>query len=72
MYRGKPYDDSEAVVEFHDGEMRIVRPGLYVKCAVSGERIPVNDVRYWSVDRQEAYASPREVLIALGYEMKGA
>lgn len=40
----------------HNG-FRVVRPGKYVVCAVSGESIPLEELRYWSVDRQEAYAS---------------
>ena len=27
-------------------------------CAVTGEPIALEELRYWSVDRQEAYASP--------------
>lgn len=37
---------------------RVMRPGTYVACAVSGEEIPLEELRYWSVDRQEPYASP--------------
>ena len=33
-------------------------PGKFVLCAVSGERIALDALRYWSVERQEAYASP--------------
>jgi hypothetical protein len=31
--------------------------GDHVLCAVSGEKIMLEDLRYWSVSRQEAYAS---------------
>jgi hypothetical protein len=37
---------------------RVVRPGRHVVCAVSGEIVPLEELRYWSVTRQEAYASP--------------
>jgi hypothetical protein len=47
-----------ADVEYLDGEYRIVRPGSFVLCAVTGARIPLEALRYWSVDLQEAYASP--------------
>jgi hypothetical protein len=40
----------------HNG-FRVVRPGKYVVCAVSGEAIALEELRYWSVERQEAYAS---------------
>ncbi len=54
----RPADPGEAKVEFLDGDFRIVRPGAYVRCAVTGEPIPLEELRYWSVDRQEAYADP--------------
>ncbi len=54
----RPVDAVEAKVEFLDGDFRIVRPGAFVRCAVTGEPIPLEELRYWSVDRQEAYASP--------------
>ena len=54
----RPVDAVEARVEFLDGDFRIVRPGAFVRCAVTGEPIPLEELRYWSVDRQEAYASP--------------
>ena len=37
---------------------RVMRPGAHVLCAVTGEVIPLEALRYWSVERQEAYASP--------------
>jgi hypothetical protein len=54
----RPVDAGEAKVEFLDGDFRILRPGAYVRCAVTGEAIPLDELRYWSVDLQEAYASP--------------
>lgn len=36
---------------------RILSQGDHVVCAVSGEKIPLDALRYWSVTRQEAYAS---------------
>jgi hypothetical protein len=49
--------DSEAVLRYRSGEFEIVMPGTYVRCAVTGERIPLEDLRYWSFDRHEAYLS---------------
>ena len=37
-------------------------PGAFVRCAVTGAAIPLEELKYWSVDRQEAYASPDAVL----------
>jgi len=52
-----------AELEYLDGEYRVVKPGSFVTCAVTGESIPLESLRYWSVDLQEAYASPT---VALG------
>lgn len=49
--------EGEAKLEFLDGEFRVVKPGSYVVCAVTGAQIPLDTLRYWSVDLQEAYAS---------------
>lgn len=51
-----------AKIHYGDGEMTMIRPGRFVICAVSGKRIPVENLRYWSVALQEAYAGPAEVL----------
>ena len=56
----------EAEIEYRDGEFRIVRPGAFVFCGVSGQAIPLEELRYWDVMRQEAYASPQEKLIRIG------
>jgi len=36
---------------------RVLTPGDHVVCAVSGERVPIDALRYWSVAAQEPYAS---------------
>jgi hypothetical protein len=48
---------SEAKVKFLDGEFQVISNGDFVRCAVTGEPIPLAELRYWSVERQEAYAS---------------
>jgi hypothetical protein len=52
----------EAELKYLDGDFRIVRPGAFVRCAVTGIPIPLEELNYWSVDRQEAYATPEAVL----------
>src|SRR6202007_12599 len=52
----------EAEVKFLDGDFRVQRPGAYVRCAVTGIAIPLEELKYWSVERQEAYANPDAVL----------
>jgi hypothetical protein len=47
-----------ATLLFGPNSFRVIRPGRFVVCAVSGEAIPLEALRYWSVERQEAYATP--------------
>jgi hypothetical protein len=51
-------DQGEAKLHYLDGEYEIILPGAYVTCAVTGTQVPLDALRYWSVDLQEAYASP--------------
>ncbi len=69
-YEPVPASDREAEVEYLDGDFRVRRPGGFVRCAISGEPISLEELRYWSVDRQEAYASPAALLKSLGFELK--
>lgn len=48
---------SEARLHYGPNGFRVLRTGTHVLCAVSGEPIPLDALRYWSVARQEAYAS---------------
>ena len=48
----------EAKLRFLDGDYEVMVQGAYVVCAVTGVHIPLEALRYWSVDLQEAYASP--------------
>ena len=45
----------EAKIRYLDGDYQILSPGAYVVCAVTGTTIPVDELRYWSVARQEPY-----------------
>ena len=58
----RPIQQGEAVVENLDGEFRVVKPGAFVRCAVTRAAIPLDELRYWDVDLQEAYASREAVL----------
>lgn len=48
---------SEARLHYGPSAFRVLRHGSHVICAVSGEAIPLAELRYWSVERQEPYAS---------------
>ena len=48
---------SEAALKYISGEYKIVTPGDFVRCAVTGAPIPLDELRYWSYELQEPYAS---------------
>jgi hypothetical protein len=60
-HRASPMS-GEAEVKYLDGDFRVVRPGAFVRCVVTGVPIPLEELKYWSVDLQEAYATPEAVL----------
>ncbi|WP_121115859.1 DUF2093 domain-containing protein [Croceibacterium ferulae] len=49
--------EEPATLIYGPNGFRMVQPGRFVLCAVSGEAIDLEELRYWSVERQEAYAS---------------
>jgi len=49
---------NEAKLRYGGGEFDVIKPGAFVRCAVSGQAIPLDELRYWSVELQEAYATP--------------
>lgn len=47
----------EARLIYHDNDYQVKSPGDFVRCAATGAPIPLERLRYWNVDRQEAYCS---------------
>jgi hypothetical protein len=47
----------EARLRYLANSFRVLVPGDHVTCAVSGQTIPLDKLKYWSVARQEPYAS---------------
>ncbi len=45
----------EARMRYLDGDLKLISHGDFVICAVTGRKIPLGALRYWSVDLQEAY-----------------
>ncbi|WP_421722791.1 DUF2093 domain-containing protein [Bauldia sp.] len=45
----------EARLRYLDGDFQVMTPGTFVRCAVTGLDIPLDELKYWSVERQEAY-----------------
>lgn len=58
------HSGAPATLHYGDGEFIVLKAGNYVRCAVSQQPILLPQLRYWSVERQEPYVSPREFLIA--------
>ncbi len=46
-----------ARLHYMANQFRLLSPGDHVLCAVTGQAIALEDLRYWSVVRQEPYAS---------------
>ena len=44
-----------ARIHYLPGTFRVLTHGDHVVCAVTGTVIPLHELRYWSVARQEAY-----------------
>jgi hypothetical protein len=60
--RDPPNAADIASLHYGDGEFVVLKNGKYVLCAVSGVKIPLEALRYWSAPLQEAYAGPAESL----------
>ena len=62
----------EAWVRYLDGDYQVVSPGAFVRCAVTGAAIALEDLKYWSVARQEAYADAEASLAAHRRRQEGS
>jgi len=60
----KNFVPSEAQIRYLDGDYVVVRPGSFVRCAVTAKPIPVDELMYWNVDRQEPYVDAAAALEA--------
>ncbi len=49
--------ENAATLMYGPNGFRVIKPGHFVNCAVSGVPISLEELRYWSVDLQEAYAT---------------
>lgn len=58
MSMDRPFIPStEARLKYGDADFEILSQGDHVRCAVSHQPIRLDELKYWSVERQEAYAS---------------
>lgn len=58
------FSPQEAKIHYLDGDYVVTKPGAFVRCAISGEPIQIDDLKYWNVDKQEAYATAQIALKA--------
>lgn len=49
--------DRPARLHYMANGFRVLSPGDHVRCAVTAERIPLEELRYWSVSEQQAFAT---------------
>ena len=49
--------ENAATLIYGPSGFRVVKPGRFVTCAVTGEPIALEELRYWSVERQEPYST---------------
>lgn len=54
-----------AILEYDTPEFAVVRPGRYVLCAVTGQQIALEDLKYWSAEFQEAYVDAKASATAI-------
>lgn len=57
-----PRANGQATVHYLDGDFQILANGTHVICAVTGAVIPIDELKYWSVERQEPYVDARAAL----------
>ena len=51
----------KAKLKYSQNTFDIIEQGDFVICAVSGKKIPLDQLNYWNTELQEAYFSPAEV-----------
>jgi hypothetical protein len=52
----------EAKLRYLDADYQVLTQGSFVRCAVTGNPIKLDELRYWNVARQEAYQSAKEAM----------
>jgi len=55
MNRFEGSGNREAKIRYLDADFQILAPGSHVVCAMTGRPILIDELKYWSVARQEAY-----------------
>ena len=61
----------EARVRYLDADLQVLESGEFVVCAVTGRKIPLQALRYWSVDLQEPYATAEAASQRMAQAVRG-
>ncbi|MCY6382246.1 DUF2093 domain-containing protein [Hoeflea prorocentri] len=64
MNRFEGHGSGEAKIRYLDADFQVISPGSHVRCAITGELIPLDELKYWSVARQEPYVDVRASVAA--------
>jgi hypothetical protein len=57
-------NSGEATIHYGDSDFSILKDGMFVFCAITKEKIPLNSLRYWNSNKQEAYKDAQASLEA--------
>lgn len=60
--------EQEAALQYDANDAHMLKNGSYVRCAITNKPIALDNLRYWSVDKQEAYQGPEEVWTKYGFK----
>ena len=52
-----------AKIKYLPNNFEVIQDGDHVICAISGKKIPLENLTYWNVEKQEAYFSYIEAAI---------
>lgn len=64
------FGQSEAKLRYLDADFAVIKPGTFVRCAVTGKQIPLDELTYWSVDLQQPYVDAQASFDALKNSQK--
>ena len=51
---------TKAEIVLNHGHFQVKTPGDFVECSITGEKITLENLKYWNVELQEAYFSAKE------------
>jgi len=55
LNRLNPTNQQIAKIRYLESDFQVLSPGTHVLCAITGNAIPLDELKYWSFQDQEAY-----------------